>query len=90
MPLSMKFKLERENRELFKNNILEIEGSKLYIIRSWRKFNFNNVIIFDSNELEITYKSDDVESRILVEYTGTEPGTNYVVLQAKSHFYLKS
>jgi len=67
---------------------LKIDDTELHIVNSWNKFDFDDIIIFDSNHLKMTYKSNNKEQRIQIKESDQE-GKTEVSFHMKSSFKIE-
>ncbi|MHB8546482.1 MAG: hypothetical protein ACYDAJ_06920 [Nitrosotalea sp.] len=55
-----------------------VDDIELTVINSWHKFDFTDIVIFDSNYMTITYKAENKEKRIDIHEFDTEVGKDHV------------
>lgn len=68
---------------------LKVNGTDIMIINSWKRFDFTDIIIFDSNYFKATYKAKDKKDRITTEVSSTEEGNEAVLFSSKVQLQLE-
>lgn len=73
LPLKVKFALEEKlHLGYMISDTITIDTTKLFIINSSPQFDFTEIIVFDSNGLQLSYKSKNKEDKISIEISGIE------------------
>ena len=75
--------------EFGQNRKLKVDDVDLTIINSWKRFDFTDIIIFDSRFLKATYKAKDRQHRITTQVSQTEEGNEAVLFSNKIQFRLE-
>lgn len=84
LPLNIETSLVGTEYLIFQpHRILRIDGTDLYIINSWEKFDFTDIIILDSKGLILKYKAKNKSDRVSIEVSGTERGSALVRFDCK-------
>lgn len=87
LPLDME--VELWNSGLFdygKKRKITVDDTELYIVNSWNRFDFTDIIIFDSTCLTITYKAETQDKRMDIHEYNTEAGKDQVLFSCKIAF----
>jgi len=85
IPLNVETELMKKQHVMFyPNNLLKIdEETNLYMINSWKHFDFTDIIIYDSSQLSVTYKAIDFSDRLKIDVLDTEEGNEHVTFSSK-------
>lgn len=85
IPLNVETELMKKHHDIFyPKNLLKIDDeTNLYMINSWKHFDFTDIIIYDSNQLSVTYKALDFSDRLKIDVLDTEEGKEHVKFSSK-------
>lgn len=90
IPLDVEMELiMKGNLAVFEHRILKIDDVDLYIVNSNKFLDFDEITVFDSQEMEITYKSQTQADKIIMEISGMEKGQPHVIVKSKLQFSIK-
>lgn len=82
IPINVEHKLRLKNWQIFTTSGLKIDNQEIRTINSWKKFPFDEIIIFDSKCLNIKYQSDKKDNRLSFEIGDTKKGLKIIEIIA--------
>lgn len=90
IPLDVEMELLMKGRSAFYvNRILKVDDVDLYIVNSSKILDFEDIIVFDSQGIEITYKATNESDKINMQISGMAKGQSRIIFQSKLQFSIK-
>lgn len=85
IPLKVKSALEYGQSTLFKGfgMNMKVDDLELHTMYSWNQLKFDDIIIFDSTGLTITYNHEELDKRLQFEVDGIEEGKPLIGIECK-------